>query len=104
MDTLNDLKKLFENQSTKKEDPELEKEKRFLRDAATKLSSSKNLSSIQGYDPKEMLVFLDKPTKEIQSILGGEWAEYREEDFSLFVYTVRKKVIKSNTLINWNSK
>lgn len=103
MDTLNDLKKLFENPEPKV-DPVLEKEKRFIREAAAKLGNAKHVTSIQGYDPKEMEAFLEKPTKELQRILGNEWAEMVDSDFETFVYTMRKKVNKSNTLMNWDSK
>jgi len=102
MDTLNDLKKLFENGSAKKEDPVLEKEKRFIREAASKLGSEKNTTSIQGYDPKEMLLFLEKDTIELQNILGGEWEKMDASEFSTFVYTMKKKVNKSNSLIYWD--
>ena len=80
MDILNDLKKLLENQEMKKEDPQLEQEKRFLSEAAAKLSSAKNVTSIQGYDPREMALFLERPIGEIKEIMGGEWAEMEDSD------------------------
>lgn len=102
MDILNDLKKLLENQEIKKEDPELEKEKRFLREAAAKLGSAKHVTSIQGYDPKEMVLFLERPMGEVKETMGGEWAEMTDSDFSTFVYIITKKINKSNSLLNWH--
>lgn len=102
MDILNDLKKLLENQEIKKEDPQLEKEKRFLREAASKLGSAKNVTSIQGYDPKEMALFLEKPIGEVKETMGGEWEEMTDSDFSTFVYIITKKINKSNSLLNWH--
>ncbi len=102
MDILNDLKKLLENQEMKKEDPQLEQEKRFLSEAAAKLSSAKNVTSIQGYDPREMALFLERPIGEIKEIMGGEWAEMADSDFSTFLYIMTKKINKSNSLLNWH--
>ncbi len=102
MDILNDLKKLLENQEIKKEDPHIEQEKRFLNEAATKLSNAKNVTSIQGYDPREMALFLARPIGEIKEIMGGEWAEMEDSVFSSFLYIMTKKINKSNSLLNWH--
>lgn len=101
MDTLNQLKKLLEGESIKKEDPALEREKRFIHDVAVCLGDVPGESAIKNYDPDKMLTLLRIPTKELQAKLGGEWNTMDENTFRLFVYGMQQKIEKSTSLMKW---
>ena len=55
----------------------------------------------QGYKPEDIAAFLGKPSTEIQACLGGEWAAMDKNKFENLVYTLYKKVQKSDKLTTW---
>lgn len=104
LDNLNALKRMFENDVEKKQDEALAKERRFIADAARAyLGDKASEKAIREYEPEKMIAYLQKPTKEIQAELGGEWMEMPATEFELFVYSIEKKVRKSTLLCDWKN-
>ena len=101
MDVLNDLKKMLEGQSTKKEAPQLEREKKFIRDAASCLNPNADQSALMNYDPAKMLAFLRTPVRELKKRLGGEWEQMDDASLRAFLYDIEKKIEKSTSLLDW---
>jgi len=103
MDNLLALKAMLEGgMAQKKETPE-EREQRFLKEAVRiHLGQDEDKDGLMSYHPEEMIAFLEQPTRRLKSIMGGEWAEMNDTDFDLMVYTVDKKLKKSNQLLDWN--
>ena len=104
MDVLNDLKKMLEGQSTKKEDPQLEREKKFIRDAASCLNPNADQSALMNYDPAKMLAFLRTPVRELKKRLGGEWEQMDDASLRAFLYDIEKKIEKSTSLLDWENR
>ena len=102
LDNLQALKRMLEHKDEEEAKESLEKEKRFLA-AATDAYLGGHVTGIQGYKPDEMIAFLSLPSKEIQTKMGGEWAEMEDMAFDAFVYPMRQKIQKSTTMIDWNS-
>lgn len=99
----NDIKRAFQTDIKTPEQIQLETEQRLLSNVADYLSAHKGVSSVMGYQPAEVLDFLSKPVTEIKQILGGEWLQMDETKFDLLVYTLTKKVKKSENLCEWQS-
>lgn len=97
----NDIKNAFERDAKKAETNFMEKEQRLLKSISVYLCSEKGVSPIQGYEPEEVLAFLDKPISEIKSRIAGEWLALSDDDFETLVYSLSKKVKKSGKIINW---
>lgn len=97
----NDIKKAFQTDIKTPEQIQFETEKRLLANIADYLSLPKGVSSVKGYQPEEVSEFLSKPVSEIRQILGGEWLEMDEDKFDLLIYTLIKKVKKSEKLLEW---
>lgn len=97
----NDIKKAFEADIKTPEQLAFEKEKRLLASIAEYLSSQKGISSVKGYHPEEISEFLEKPLEEIRTLLGGEWASMDMDKLELLIYTLVKKVKKSENLLEW---
>jgi len=97
----NDIKKAFQTDIKTPEQIQFETEKRLLSNIADYLSSAKGMSAVKSYKPEEVSAFLERPVSEIRQILGGEWLQMDEEKFDLLVYTLTKKVKKSENLLEW---
>lgn len=102
LDNLETLKRMFESRVEEQVSGEKEREKKFIADAtAAILGKDSKITGIQGYNPKEMIAFLEKPAGEIQELMGGEWSLMKTSDFENLVYAIEKKVKKSTTLLDW---
>lgn len=96
----NDLKNAFERDAKKTEDESISKEQKLLKSITVYLCSQKGVSPIQGYDHAEAADFLDKPISEIKACLDAEWENVSEEELSLLVYSLAKKVKKYGSMIS----
>ena len=99
----NDIKNAFEREAKKAETETVDREQKLLKCITIYLCSKKGVSPIQGYEPEEAIEFLDKPVAEIKSCLGEEWKDVSEEDLSLLVYSLSKKVKKSGNVLHGRS-
>lgn len=104
LDNLQALKRMLEKKDEKEASELIEKEKRFIA-AAAKAYMGENapMTAIQGYDPDEMIRFLELPASEVQRRMGGEWAAMDKTEFELLCYTIDKKIKKSTALLDWKS-
>lgn len=103
-ENLEALKRMFENDIEKKAEENMDREKRFISDATNAMMGVGTQSTaIKEYDPQKMIAFLERPAKEIQLLMGGEWAEMSTDAFSMFVYSIEKKIKKSESLLDWKS-
>ena len=96
-----DIKKAFERDADKAEREFMESEQGLLKAIANYLSSDKGISALQGYKPEDVLTFLDKPVAEIKECIGGEWAALSDEKLETLIYSLSKKVKKSDNLLEW---
>lgn len=104
MDNLLALKRMLEHKDEEEQKNTLEKEKKFIADATKAyLGDATPVSSIQGYLPEEMLAFLNLPTREVMNRMGGDWATMDVMAFEAFAYTMKQKITKSKSLIDWTS-
>jgi len=101
LDDLNALKKAFERELRKEEENAFENEQNLLKAITVYICNQKGVSPIQGYKPEEILSFLEKPLVEIKNCVGGEWASIPDDKFENLIYTLTKKVKKSDKLTNW---
>lgn len=101
LDDLNALKKAFERELRKEEENAFENEQNLLKAITVYICNQKGVSPIQGYKPEEVLNFLDKPLSEIKSCVGGEWASMPDDKLGNLIYTLTKKVKKSDKLTTW---
>ncbi len=97
----NDLKKAFERDLNKQEETFVANEQKLLKGIANYLCSQKGVSAIQGYQPEEVLAFLEKPISEIKTNLGGDWTGLEDSKLENLVYSLTKKVKLSDNLIPW---
>ncbi|MBQ8591358.1 MAG: hypothetical protein IJ485_01205 [Lachnospiraceae bacterium] len=97
----NDIKKAFERDLDKQEEKFVANEQRLLNDVANYLSSQKGASAIQGYQPTEVLEFLNNPISEIKLAIGGEWSKFEDSDLETLAYSLAKKVKLSGNMIPW---
>lgn len=97
----NDIKKAFESNVKSEEQLRMEQEQRLLESIAQYLSAQKGTSSVKGYKPEEVAAFLQKSIPEIKQLLGGEWAGLSDDKLDTLVYTLVKKVRKSENIISW---
>lgn len=97
----NDIKKAFEKDVKKEEDIFLENEQRLHKDVTMYVCNLKGVSPIHGYHPQDLIEFLDRPSSEIQKLIGGEWLEMDPNKFDSLVYSLSKKVKKSTNLVEW---
>lgn len=100
-DTIGDLRKAFERELRKEAETTAENEQKLLKQITLYVCSQKGVSPIQGYKPEDIAAFLGKPSTEIQACLGGEWAAMDKNKFENLVYTLYKKVQKSDKLTTW---
>lgn len=96
-----DIKKAFERDAQKAEKQFIEDEQTLLKTIADYICSQKGVSTVQGYKPEEILKFLEKPLAEIKTCLGEEWASINDDKLTTLVYSLTKKVQKSDTLTTW---
>lgn len=96
-----DIKKAFERDAQKAEQQFMNDEQTLLKTIAEYISSQKGGSTLQNYKPEEILRFLEKPISEIRSVLGENWAAIDDDKMSILIYSLSKKVQKSNTLTTW---
>lgn len=97
----NDIKKAFEKDVKKEEDIFLENEQKLHKSATMYVCNLKGVSPIQGYQPQDLIEFLDRPSSEIQKLLGDEWIDMDPNKFDSLVYSLSKKVKKSTNLVEW---
>lgn len=97
----NDIKKAFEKDVKKEEDIFLENEQKLHKDATMYVCNLKGVSPIHGYHPNDLIEFLEKPSGEIQKLLGGDWLDMDSNKFDSLVYSLNKKVKKSTNLVEW---
>lgn len=97
----NDIKKAFERDAQKAEKVFMENEQSLLKSIANYIGSEKGISSVKGYKPEEILVFLDKPIAEIKACIGEEWSNMEDDKLETLVYSLAKKVKKSDSIIAW---
>ena len=97
----NDIKKAFERDAKRAEEAFAQNEQNLLKSIANYICSQKGVSAVQGYKPEEILAFLEKPIGEIKSCIGGNWATMSDENLETLIYTLNKKVKKSDNLIEW---
>lgn len=97
----NDLKKAFERELNKEENTFIANEQKLLKEIANHLCKQKGVSAIQGYEPEEVLAFLDKPVKEIKELIGGQWNDLDDSRMENLVYSLSKKVKMSGNIISW---
>ena len=101
LEDLNALKKAFERELRKEEENVFENEQNLLKAITLYISTQKGVSPIQGYKPDDVLNFLDKPLSEIKTCVGGEWVSMPDDKFENLIYTLSKKVKKSDKLTTW---
>ena len=101
LDDLNALKRAFERELRKEEEHAFEDEQNLLKTITVYICNQKGVSPIQGYKPEEIIAFLEKPVAEIKACVGGEWASMPEDKFGNLIYTLSKKVKKSDKLTTW---
>ena len=96
-----DIKKAFERDAQKAEQAFREDEQALLKSIANAICSSKGVTALQAYKPEDALVFLEQPTPELKSKLGPEWTNVNDEKLETLVYSLVKKVKKSDGLLPW---
>ena len=101
LDDLNALKKAFERELRKEEENAFEDEQNLLKAITVHICERKGVSPIQGYKPDEIITFLEKPISEIKACVGGEWISMPDDKFDNLIYTLTKKVKKSDKLTIW---
>ncbi len=97
----NDIKKAFEKDIKKEEDIILESEQRLHKAVTMYVGNEKGISPLHGYNPQELIEFLELPSGQIQKLLGGEWLEMDPDKFDSLIYSLKKKVQKSTNLTKW---
>jgi len=97
----NDIKNAFERDAKKAEGEFLDKEQKLLKKIAVHVCSQKGMTAVQGYHPEEILEFLQKPVSEIRPCIGAEWNDMSDNDLETLLYTLSKKVKKSDSLMPW---
>lgn len=96
-----DIKKAFERDAQKAEKQFMDDEQTLLKAIADYISSQKGVSTIRNYKPEEILRFLEKPLNEIKNTLGDDWSSIDDDKMSTLIYSLSKKVQKSDTLTTW---
>lgn len=96
-----DIKKAFERDLNKQEEKFMANEQKLLEEIANYLCSQKGVSAIQGYQPEEVLDFLNKPISEIKNAIGGEWSKLEDSALEVLVYSLTKKVRLTGNMIAW---
>lgn len=97
----NDIKKAFERDAQKAEEKFVANEQKLLKSIANYICSQKGMSTIQGYQPEEIMDFLSKPVSEIKTCIGGDWLSMEDKDLETLIYSLAKKVKKSGNLLAW---
>lgn len=97
----NDIKKAFEKDNKTAEQINMENEQKLLTSIAECVCTLKGVTALQGYQPEEISVFLEKPASEIKQLLGGEWLNMDDGKLELLIYSLSKKVKKSESLLEW---
>ncbi|MBQ6889111.1 MAG: hypothetical protein IJN54_16545 [Lachnospiraceae bacterium] len=97
----NDIKNAFERDAKKAEENFFEREQKLLKNITIYLCEQKGVSPLQGYNPDEAIAFLDKPVDEIKNCLGGDWTSISNDQMETLIYSLSKKVKKSEKIISW---
>ncbi len=97
----NDIKKAFEREANKAEEVYVQNEQNLLKSIANYICSQKGIPTIQGYKPEDIMAFLEKPIPEIKECIGGEWLSISDDDLETLIYTLAKKVRKSDNMMQW---
>lgn len=104
LDNLQALKRMLEKKEEEEANKSMEKEKKFLADATRAyMGEDADMSAIQGYDPERMIEFLSLPYAEVQKKMGGEWMLMESMAFESFSYTMKQKIQKSASMLDWKS-
>ena len=101
LDDLASLRKAFERELNKEEENAIENEQKLLKAITVYLCNQKGVSPIQGYKPEEIIQFLQKPVSEIKACVGSEWTSMPDDKCENIIYTLSKKVKKSDKLTTW---
>lgn len=96
-----DIKKAFERDAEKAERQFMKDEQTLLKAIAEYIGTQKGVSTLQNYKPEEILRFLEKPIDEIKECLGNDWTTVTDDTMSTLIYSLSKKVQKSDTLTTW---
>lgn len=97
----NDIKRAFEREANKAEEAHVQNEQNLLKSIADYICSQKGISTIQGYKPEDILAFLEKPIPEIKECIGGNWLNISDSDLETLIFTLTKKVKKSDSMMQW---
>lgn len=97
----NDIKKAFERDAQKAEQAFRDDEEALLKSIANYICSSQGVSALQAYKPEEALAFMEQPVAEIKRKLGGGWLNISDDKLETLIYSLVKKVKKSNGLMPW---
>jgi len=96
-----DIKKAFERDAQKAEQAFRDDEQALLKSIANAICSSSGLSALQAYKPEDALAFLEQPLSEIKTKLGGDWVNVSDDKLETLIYSLVKKVKKSDGLLPW---
>lgn len=96
-----DIKKAFERDAAKAERQFIKDEQTLLKAIAEYIGTQKGVSTLHNYKPEEILRFLEKPVSEIKECLGEDWNTVSDDTLSTLIYTLSKKVHKSESLTTW---
>ncbi|MBP3604054.1 MAG: hypothetical protein J6J79_07905 [Lachnospiraceae bacterium] len=100
-DNVNDLKRAFAKEIKKEEEIAIENEQSLLKAITIYICRQKGVSPLQGYNPDEVIAFLDKPIAEIKECIGGDLAALPDDKFENLRYTLSKKVKKISKMTIW---
>lgn len=95
----NDIRKAFEKDLKKNEASACMNEQQMLKSVTFYICSKKGISPIQGYEPKEIVSFLEQPVSDIRICLGSEWDNVSNAKLENMVYSLSQKVKKSGQLL-----
>lgn len=97
----NDIKKAFDRDYDNAQKKNQETEQKLLTAIADYICTQKGISTLHGYHPEDISAFLTKPVSEIKTLIGGEWKDMDDDKLELLIYTLAKKVKKSESLLEW---
>ena len=100
-DNVNDLKRAFAKEIMKEEELAIENEQALLKAITIYICRQKGVSPLQGYNPDEVITFLNKPIAEIKECVGGDWAAMPDDKFENLRYMLSNKVKKVSKMTIW---
>lgn len=100
-DNRNDLKRAFAKEIKKEEEVAIEQEQALLKALTIYICRQKGVSPLQGYNPDDVISFLNKPISEIKEAVGGDWMDIPDDKFENLRYTLSKKLKKVSKMTTW---